>query len=77
MAHMNHEYPTMPISVMENPNSKNAPNFHRIDRAKICYFCKFNEYKGAEEFGCVKHDISFGANIALQVEFTCDDWKKG
>lgn len=76
MKNTNHEYPTMPISVIHNPNSKNAPNLHRVDDVKICYFCKFNEYVGSEEFKCMKHDISFGAVTALQVEFTCDDWSK-
>ena len=72
-----HEYPTAPITVLNNPNAKLAPNFHRVDYAKICYFCKFNEYTGGEEFKCVKHNISFGSVTALQVEFTCKDWEKG
>jgi hypothetical protein len=68
------EYPTMPLDVLNDPNSKYAPNFHRVDNAAICYFCKFNEYVGAEEFKCVKHNISFGHKTALQAEFTCDNW---
>ena len=74
MKSTNLTYPLAPIEVMESGAAKDVPSFHRVFDAKICYFCRFNEYVGFENFQCVKHGIVFGDKTALQVEFTCDDW---
>lgn len=70
--------PSAPIDVLRQAEKSDAPNFHRVQNARICYFCKFNEYTfRPNKFSCVKHDIGFGEKTSLQVEFTCDDWEEG
>ena len=72
---------TCPLDVLDCP--KSAPNFHRVDEEKICYFCAHNKYGMWDEsqecnlFYCDLHNFPFGRadQVPLQVEFTCDDWK--
>ncbi len=63
-----------PLDVLNEP--KNAPNFHRVLDAPICYHCKFLIW-AYRRWECKLYNFQFGEEdrVELLAEFVCDSWQ--
>lgn len=59
-------------------NKANVPNFRRV-ATRSCYWCDFFGPMDDGEYGCTKHNVSFGSDVdqaaAWGAEYVCDDWQ--
>jgi len=62
-----------PRDLLQSGKAKNIKGFGRII-TKACYHCKYESYRLAKGFVCVKHNLFLG-DVGNTAEFGCDDFK--